>query len=121
MPGGSWRNCSRMASSASDKWDIVNCTNETSIIASSCNYTFIANQPGIVYCKATNTEGSETVQTDLLVSDLPAPIVMERVHPKEIVTVGDTVTYVCSALVYNYTKEIIFTHNGKELHEYESL
>ncbi|XP_049549466.1 vascular endothelial growth factor receptor 1-like [Anopheles darlingi] len=111
----SWQNCS-MADKLAHNWNMVNCTNETSI-ASSCNYTFIANQPGIVYCKATNTEGSETVQTNLLVSDLPAPIVMERVHPKEIVTVGDTVTYVCSALVYNYTKEIIFKLNGKELHD----
>ncbi|ETN63978.1 hypothetical protein AND_004291 [Anopheles darlingi] len=115
-----WRNCSRMASSASAKWDTARSEKETSI-ASSRTYRIIANQPGIVYCKATNTEGSETLQTDLLVSGLPEPIVMERVHPKEIVTVGDTVTYVCSALVYNYTKEIIFTHNGKELHEHDGV
>uniref|UniRef100_A0A8W7JAA2 receptor protein-tyrosine kinase n=1 Tax=Anopheles albimanus TaxID=7167 RepID=A0A8W7JAA2_ANOAL len=111
-----WQNCSKMAIPASAKWDVSSSEKETSI-ASSRTYRIIANQPGIVYCKAGNSEGSEILQTDLLVSDLSEAIVMERVHPKEIVTVGDTVKFVCSALVYNYTKEITFKHNGKELHE----
>uniref|UniRef100_A0A2M4A517 Putative vascular endothelial growth factor receptor 1 n=2 Tax=Anopheles triannulatus TaxID=58253 RepID=A0A2M4A517_9DIPT len=111
-----WQNCSKVAIPASDKWDMASSEKETTI-ASSRTYRTIAHQPGIVYCKATNSEGSDIVQGDLLVSDLPEAIVLEREHPREIVTVGDTVTFVCSALVYNYTKEITFTHNGKELHE----
>ncbi|XP_035776814.1 platelet-derived growth factor receptor alpha-like isoform X4 [Anopheles albimanus] len=125
-----WQNCSKMAIPASAKWDssspdivsehttrTVSSSEKETSIASSRTYRIIANQPGIVYCKAGNSEGSEILQTDLLVSDLSEAIVMERVHPKEIVTVGDTVKFVCSALVYNYTKEITFKHNGKELHE----
>uniref|UniRef100_A0A182WA11 Receptor protein-tyrosine kinase n=1 Tax=Anopheles minimus TaxID=112268 RepID=A0A182WA11_9DIPT len=91
------------------------------LITKSRIYTIIPNQPGVVYCKAINTEGSEVTQADLLISDLPDSITLEQEQPKETITVGDHVTIVCSALVYNHTKDITFKLNDKVLQESDGV
>lgn len=90
-------------------------------IAKSRVYTLTPKQPGVVYCRATNLEGSEITEADLLVSDLSDSVTLEKEQPKEAITVGDHVTIVCSALVYNYTKDITFVHNDKELQESDGV
>ncbi|XP_058060772.1 vascular endothelial growth factor receptor 1 [Anopheles bellator] len=122
-----WKNCS-IALTNSAKWDssgpdivsehaprMLAETKKEAVITSSRTYSTITDQPGIVYCKASNSEGSEIQQADLLLSDLSDTIVLERVQPKEMITTGDRVSYVCSALVYNYTSDIVFVHNDHEL------
>uniref|UniRef100_A0A182NT43 Ig-like domain-containing protein n=1 Tax=Anopheles dirus TaxID=7168 RepID=A0A182NT43_9DIPT len=108
-----WTNCSSQAPAASG-WDSARGKDETKI-ANSQVLVHTAKVPGVVYCTATNSEGSKVTQADLLVSDLPDAITMEIEHPKETITVGDNVTVVCSALVYNYTNDITFARNGIDM------
>uniref|UniRef100_A0A182NA30 Ig-like domain-containing protein n=1 Tax=Anopheles dirus TaxID=7168 RepID=A0A182NA30_9DIPT len=124
-----WTNCFSQAPIASD-WDSSSSdiVSEPSArrsprgkpeikIAMSRVLPHIATRPGVMYCRATNSEGSEVTQADLLVSDLPDAITMKIAHPKETITVGDNVTVVCSALVYNYTNDITFTRKGINMTE----
>ncbi|XP_040163745.1 vascular endothelial growth factor receptor 2 isoform X2 [Anopheles arabiensis] len=128
-----WRNCSASRTNK-DKWDSSSpaISSESSArltpggkgetpIAKSRVYTLTPKQPGVVYCRATNLEGSEITEADLLVSDLSDSVTLEKEQPKEAITVGDHVTIVCSALVYNYTKDITFVHNDKELQESDGV
>uniref|UniRef100_A0A182NAM5 Ig-like domain-containing protein n=1 Tax=Anopheles dirus TaxID=7168 RepID=A0A182NAM5_9DIPT len=110
-----WTNCSSQAPAASG-WDSPSgtYTNQTKI-SMSLVMNRTATEPGVVYCRATSSEGSEVAQADLLVSDLPDAITMEIEHPKETITVGDNVTIVCSALVYNYTNDITFARDGIDM------
>uniref|UniRef100_A0A182NT45 Ig-like domain-containing protein n=1 Tax=Anopheles dirus TaxID=7168 RepID=A0A182NT45_9DIPT len=108
-----WTNCFSQAPAASG-WDSPRGIAETKI-ANSQVLVHTAKVPGVVYCTATNSEGSEVTQADLLVSDLPDAITMEIEHPMETITVGDNVTVVCSALVYNYTNDITFARNGIDM------
>ncbi|XP_049288619.1 platelet-derived growth factor receptor alpha-like isoform X2 [Anopheles funestus] len=114
-----WTNCS-IPSSKDTHWDLPGGKPETQITKSRI-YTIIPKDPGVVYCKAINTEGSEVAQADLLVSELSDAITLEKEQPKETITVGDHVTIVCSALVYNHTKNITFVLNGNELHEADGV
>uniref|UniRef100_A0A182Q009 Vascular endothelial growth factor receptor 1 n=1 Tax=Anopheles farauti TaxID=69004 RepID=A0A182Q009_9DIPT len=129
-----WRNCSIQATPSSD-WDSSSSDidsepsarrapggkRETQIAVSRV-LRHTATVPGVVYCRATNDEGSATTQADLLISDLPDAITLEIEHPKETITVGDRVTIVCSALVYNFTNEITFTNeNGDYLQQFEDV
>ncbi|EAA10091.3 AGAP008813-PA, partial [Anopheles gambiae str. PEST] len=121
-----WRNCSASRTNK-DKWDVSSIAGFTpggkgeTPIAKSRVYTLTPKQPGVVYCRATNLEGSEITEADLLVSDLSDSVTLEKEQPKEAITVGDHVTIVCSALVYNYTKDITFVHNDKELQESDGV
>ncbi|XP_050076574.1 vascular endothelial growth factor receptor 1 isoform X3 [Anopheles maculipalpis] len=131
--GVPWTNCS-IASSKDTNWDssspdigsepsarsLPGGKRETQITKSRV-YTIIPKQPGVVYCKAINTEGSEVTQADLLISDLTDSITLEKEQPKETITVGDHVTIVCSALVYNHTKNIAFVLNDQELQEADGV
>uniref|UniRef100_A0A182NT44 Ig-like domain-containing protein n=1 Tax=Anopheles dirus TaxID=7168 RepID=A0A182NT44_9DIPT len=108
-----WTNCFSQAPAASG-WDSPRGIAETKIAKSRVLH-HTAMRPGVVYCTATNSEGSEVTQADLLVSDLPDAITMEIEHPMETITVGDNVTVVCSALVYNYTNDITFARNGIDM------
>uniref|UniRef100_A0A182NT50 Ig-like domain-containing protein n=1 Tax=Anopheles dirus TaxID=7168 RepID=A0A182NT50_9DIPT len=120
-----WTNCSSQAPAAyeSSSSDIVSEPSarrsprgiDETKFANSQVLPHTTTGPGVVHCKATNTEGSEVTQADLLVSDLPDAITMEIEHPKETITVGDNVTVVCSALVYNYTNDITFARNGIDM------
>uniref|UniRef100_A0A182MN07 Receptor protein-tyrosine kinase n=1 Tax=Anopheles culicifacies TaxID=139723 RepID=A0A182MN07_9DIPT len=101
-------------------WDLPGGIPETQITKSRI-YTTIPKHPGVVYCKAINTEGTEVAQADLLISDLPDSVTLEQEQPEETITVGDHVTFVCSALVYNHTKDITFTLNDKELQESDGV
>ncbi|XP_035905716.1 vascular endothelial growth factor receptor 1-like isoform X3 [Anopheles stephensi] len=127
--GNPWTNCS-IPSSKETNWDssspdigsepsarsLPGGKRETQITKSRI-YTLIPKQPGVVYCKAINTEGSEVTQADLLISDLTDSITLEKEQPKETITVGDHVTIACSALVYNHTRNIALVLNDKELQE----
>uniref|UniRef100_A0A182NT51 Ig-like domain-containing protein n=1 Tax=Anopheles dirus TaxID=7168 RepID=A0A182NT51_9DIPT len=95
-------------------WHSPNRTDET-LITKTGVLTDNVTAPGVVYCRATNSEGNETVQ--LLVSGPTDGITLEIEHPEETVTVGDQITIVCSAVVDNYTDEISCTHNGKDLQQ----
>ncbi|XP_052893749.1 vascular endothelial growth factor receptor 1 [Anopheles moucheti] len=114
-----WTNCS-IPSAKDSRWDSPGGKPETQITKSRI-YTTVPKQPGVVYCKAINTEGSEVTQADLLVSDLPDSITLEKEQPKEAITVGDHVTIVCSALVYNHTKDITIVLNDRELQESDGV
>uniref|UniRef100_A0A182JHL4 receptor protein-tyrosine kinase n=1 Tax=Anopheles atroparvus TaxID=41427 RepID=A0A182JHL4_ANOAO len=130
-----WKNCSVATSKTSSKWDSPSPDSVSeptarmlpggkgeSPISKSRTYTLNANQPGVVYCMATNSEGSEVTQADLLVSPLADGVTMKQLRPTtEVITVGDQVVIVCSALVYNHTNEITLELNGRELREADGV
>ncbi|XP_053673665.1 vascular endothelial growth factor receptor 1 [Anopheles nili] len=124
-----WKNCSRtIVEPKSTDWD--SSSSETileptarrspsgkveSMIVKSRVFTTVSTEPGIVYCMASNEVANEIAQADLLITDLTESVTLEKVQPKEAITVGDNVTIVCLALVYNYTKEIVFMRNNRIL------
>ncbi|XP_053666437.1 vascular endothelial growth factor receptor 1 [Anopheles marshallii] len=128
-----WTNCS-IPSSKDTRWDssspdigsefssrLAPSGKPETQITKSRIYTTVSKQPGVVYCKAINTEGSEVTQADLLVSNLPDSITLEKEQPKDAITVGDHVTIACSALVYNHTKDITLVLNDRELQESDGV
>uniref|UniRef100_A0A182NT48 Ig-like domain-containing protein n=1 Tax=Anopheles dirus TaxID=7168 RepID=A0A182NT48_9DIPT len=100
-----WTNCSSQAPAASG-WDSPGGKAETKFAKSRVLY-HSAMEPGVVYCKATNSEGSEVTQADLLVSNLADAITMEIEHPRETITVGDNVTALPS---YTITQTTLRSH-----------
>ncbi|XP_049548718.1 hemicentin-2-like [Anopheles darlingi] len=71
--------------------------------------------PGIVYCKAENSEGNAMIQSYLLIEDVSDLMVLEIVEPKGTITVGDNVTFVCSVFIIPDFVDVTFEQNGKNL------
>lgn len=72
-------------------------------------------EPGIVYCKAKNSEGTVITQAYALLEDVSNFTSLEIVYPKEPITVGDNVSIVCSTLtVTGVFVDLIFEHDGKK-------
>ncbi|XP_058119992.1 vascular endothelial growth factor receptor 1-like [Anopheles ziemanni] len=130
-----WKNCSIDARKKSSSWDspspdsVSERTARTqpsgtgeSVVAKSRTYSLNANQPGVVYCRASNSEGDVFTQADLLVSPMEDAVTMKQVRPTTSeVTVGDQLMIICSALVYNHTNEITLELNGRDLQESDGV
>ncbi|XP_035777345.1 vascular endothelial growth factor receptor 1-like isoform X2 [Anopheles albimanus] len=110
-----WQNCS-IEETRTTGWNETENERKDTLISTNRTYPILANQSGVVYCAAQNTEGNETARADLLVSDLIRQrFDMKRVHPQTIATVGDNVTISCLAVVYYYENKIFFEYKGKKL------
>ncbi|XP_049533339.1 vascular endothelial growth factor receptor 2-like [Anopheles darlingi] len=112
-----WQNCS-IEETRSTGWNETENERKDTLISTSRVYIKIANQSGVVYCAAQNSEGNATARADLLVSDqIIERVTLKLVHPQTTATIGDNITISCSAVVYYYTNETFFEYKGKKLNE----
>ncbi|XP_035794994.1 vascular endothelial growth factor receptor 1-like [Anopheles albimanus] len=111
-----WQNCSQDDSARTElKASAITSESTTSAIAI---LSTTAGNPGIVYCTATNSEGSETLQAYVLVKNITSEIQLEQVQTEGIIAVGDNLTFICSAIDFDESiipSNIVFINNGREL------
>ncbi|XP_050093351.1 hemicentin-2-like [Anopheles aquasalis] len=112
-----WGNCS-IVNETDPGWHAG--TDEVAAIHwASATFKIVANEPGIVYCKANNTEGHAIALAYLMLEDLTSEdvktdfIKLEIVQPKRWITVGDNVSFVCSVVTLGDTVVMSFEHNEK--------
>ncbi|XP_049533348.1 vascular endothelial growth factor receptor kdr-like [Anopheles darlingi] len=107
-----WGNCS-MVIDAEAEWQEG--TQETKLLIwSTVSYNLVADEPGIMYCKANNSEGNAMTHAYLLLEDVSEYITLEIVEPKGLITVGDNVTFTCSTFdTVQYNVDVVFEHNGR--------
>ncbi|XP_035778210.1 hemicentin-1-like isoform X3 [Anopheles albimanus] len=108
-----WGNCSLLIDTEIE-WQ-AGTQEQNSIIRSKISYKQIADEPGIIYCKANNSEGNSMAQAYLLLQNVSNLMSLEITEPNGLITVGDNVTFICSAIIIdgNQNVDITFKHNGK--------
>uniref|UniRef100_A0A182VTU4 Ig-like domain-containing protein n=1 Tax=Anopheles minimus TaxID=112268 RepID=A0A182VTU4_9DIPT len=72
----------------------------------------IETGPGIVSCKATNSEGTASTETFLYVRNFPDPMAFSVISPTDVVLYDDTVHMLCQVDVYNFTNQFTIHHGG---------
>ncbi|XP_050093365.1 vascular endothelial growth factor receptor 1-like [Anopheles aquasalis] len=107
-----WGNCS-METDTETKWH-AGTQEKNSLIRSKITYEHVADKPGIIYCKANNSEGTSIMQSYLLLRNVSNLMTLEIAQPKDSITVGDNVTIICSTIIVDDDDvDITFNHNGK--------
>uniref|UniRef100_A0A182LV60 Ig-like domain-containing protein n=1 Tax=Anopheles culicifacies TaxID=139723 RepID=A0A182LV60_9DIPT len=72
----------------------------------------IETGPGIVFCHATNSEGSTATETFLYVRNFPDPMVLSVISPTDVILYHDVVNITCQVDVYNFTNQFTIHHGG---------
>ncbi|XP_050092692.1 neural cell adhesion molecule 2-like [Anopheles aquasalis] len=109
-----WQNCSYAEEATIDEKAVI----KSYGIKTKGVYKKIAEHPGIVYCTASNSEGSETTQAYLLMRSRAPKTQLERIPADGLITVGDNVTFICSVIDVDSTiipTSLRFLTNDKEL------
>ncbi|XP_049548716.1 vascular endothelial growth factor receptor 1-like [Anopheles darlingi] len=104
-------NCSNLNTTEAE-WHITATEDIASIFWTAATFELRACGPGIVYCKANNSEGNTMIQSYLLIENISEFMMLEVVEPKGTITVGDDVSFVCSVFVFVDTVEMSFEQNG---------
>uniref|UniRef100_A0A453YZV0 Ig-like domain-containing protein n=1 Tax=Anopheles gambiae TaxID=7165 RepID=A0A453YZV0_ANOGA len=73
-------------------------------------------KPGIVSCRASNGEGSSSIETLLFVRNFHEPMQFRIESPTDVVLYDDTVNITCQADVYNFTNQLTIHHGGSSFH-----
>ncbi|XP_035779638.1 vascular endothelial growth factor receptor 1-like [Anopheles albimanus] len=76
-------------------------------------YNVVADEPGIVHCKASNSEGVAITQAYLLLQNSSSLMALTISQPKVLITVGDNVSFICSVITFISGVDIRFELNGK--------
>lgn len=70
--------------------------------------------PGLITCTATNSEGTDTSEAYIIISDLREALEYSGIDNDEnIASVGDPAKIHCAALAYNFTGDLAWFHNNK--------
>ncbi|XP_053661811.1 uncharacterized protein LOC128710971 [Anopheles marshallii] len=64
--------------------------------------------PGIVHCKAANSEGTSYTRSRLFRRNQREVIMLQQLHPNTVLYAGDSITVRCSVDCYNFTNRFTF-------------
>ncbi|XP_052899326.1 protein ver-1-like [Anopheles moucheti] len=64
--------------------------------------------PGIVNCKAANSEGTSYTRSKLFRRNQRETIMLQELHPNTVIYAGDSITVRCSVDYYNFTDSFTF-------------
>lgn len=87
----------------------VNVT-EITPLAQRFEMSFVPTQPGIATCRASNIEGNDTTDAQVLITDLDNPVHAWGVDENPIAA-GDELTLTCGASVYAFSAELFWYLN----------
>lgn len=78
---------------------------EITPLAQRFEMSFVPTQPGIAKCSATNIEGSDSTEAQVLITDLDDSLHTWGVDENPIAA-GDELTLTCGASVYTFSAEL---------------
>lgn len=86
---------------------------QASEISQTSPIKFTPSQPGFVRCKARNKLGTDSIQAQVKLGDLPRPFLISGVREDQQIAEGDTIKLECGAIIYNYSSEIVWRKDGE--------
>lgn len=88
-------------------------TTPNTTLAQTSKLYLTPEEPGLIRCTATNTEGTDQSETYIIVSDLKEALEISGIdNDKNHASVGDPAKINCAALAYNFTGDLAWFHNN---------
>lgn len=94
---------------------------KSSDIAQISEIRFSPSQPGSVRCKARNRFGSDNASGQVKIGDLPKPFMISGMNEDQRIAAGDFLRLECGAIIYNYTRNIVWRKDGEVIESLDNL
>ncbi|KAJ6633342.1 Platelet-derived growth factor receptor alpha, partial [Pseudolycoriella hygida] len=103
-------------------------TTAETVLAQRSELNLFPTEPGKVECIAVNSEGNDTSEAYLEITDIEAPFHIWGINEDTKIAAGDNITVICAASVYNYSSDLnwylnnnlVETGDNQIVEEYET-
>lgn len=97
-------------------------TTANTTLAQTSKLNLTPDEPGLITCTATNSEGTDNSEAYIIVSDLKEALEISGIdNDKNRASVGDPAKINCAALAYNFTGDLAWFHNNMPVRSTENV